>query len=377
MFGGRINNSDCPIGVDVGDHGVRLIQLSTRSGQLAATAAAHVPLPGGKPAGDEAYHAAVTDAIREALGRTTFTGHRAVSALPAAALQCKNLRLPKMPADELAAAVQWEATDRFRFEQGQASVQFLNAGQVSQGDEQRQEVILLAAKLGFVEKHVAALTENGLRPRAIDAIPTALARTLSASAHENQAGEDASAHVLIDVGQSVTKVLIVRAGRVLFYKPIEVGGTSFDSVLSGALEIPLDQAEPLRRALADGSSAELDAARRRAATEALGGGITELGREIGLCLRYYGVTFRGPRPERAALLGGVAAPWLAELLGPASGLTLEVDNPLQAIDLEAVRGVVHPGTEHAWAVAAGLSLRDHALTKRRANPDASAKGVAA
>jgi hypothetical protein len=44
----------------------------------------------------------------------------------------------------------------------------------------------------------------------------------------------------------------------------------------------------------------------------------ELGREIGLCLRYYSVTFRGQRPNKLRLLGGEAAdPMLLGVLNAA------------------------------------------------------------
>ena len=358
VFGGKKKTSDQPIGLDVGDHGVRLMQLSSRGGALSATAAAQARLPEGLKPQSEAYHAAVGEAIGRALAEGKFTGNRVVSALPSSSMQCKNLRLPAMPADELAAAVQWEAADRFGFGDQQTAAQFLVAGDVRQGEEERQEIILLAARLGFVEAHVEALTRHGLRPRAVDAAPAALARLIAA---QPDASPD-NAQVLIDLGESATKILIVRDGTVVFYKPIEIGGAQLDSALSGALQVPLDEARRRREAL---ETAEADEARRTLA--ALESSLADLGREIGLCLRYYGVTFRGARPETARLIGGAASEPLAKALGSSSGLSLELDGALDGIDLTAVRDVIRPGTERAWAVAAGLSLRDLSTKTRPAS----------
>ncbi|MEL7087027.1 MAG: pilus assembly protein PilM [Planctomycetota bacterium] len=355
VFGGKQKNSEYPIGLDVGDGGIRLMQLALRGGQLTAVAAAHVRLPGESRSDGDAYHAEVTRAMGRALAAGGFTGHAVVSSLPASSLQCKNLRLPVMPADELASAVQWEAADRFGFGDRQTSAQFFVAGQVRQGEEERQEIILLAARLGFVERHVSSLTENNLRPKAIDAAPAALAR-LSGT------WDDASeVHVTIDFGRSATKVLIVKAGKVVFYKPIDIGAAQLDSTVSGSLGISLDEARQRRENL---DSAALKDRRDFAST--LQPVVGDLGREIGLCLRYYGVTFRGPRPETGRLIGGAADKDLAESLGQASGLKLTLDGVLDGIDLSAVRETIKPGTERAWAVAAGLSLREHTRPKSAA-----------
>jgi len=375
LFGSNSKKSRWPIGLDVGDHGVRLLQLAERSGALVAVAAAVEPLPAGVKVGQDAsYHHAVAAAIHKALAKGAFTTHRVVSTLPPSAVQCKNLRLPKMPADEVSAAVQWEAADRFRMGEGQASVQFLDAGEVRQGDEVRQEVVLLAARLGFVEEHVKALTECGLRPSAIDAVPAALARR--AEALTADAGQ---AVVWIDAGHGSTKVLIVRDGQVLFYKPIEIGGAAFDEALSAALGLSPRQAKQDRESWSrpetavderSGESEESNGPSREA-LDALRPSLSELGREIGLCLRYYGVTFRGARPERAMLVGGVASTWLAQALSESAGVLVSPGNPLEGIDLAAVRDVIRPGMEGAWGAAAGLCLRQY---KRSASRVADSSG---
>lgn len=367
MFGGNKKRSELPIGIDVGECGVRMLQLSIRGQEVSAAAAAYSPLPLGLKAGSDEYGVALTSAIRLAFERGGFAGNRVVSSLPASIVQCKNLRLPMMPADELDSAVQWEAADRFRMGEGQCSVQYMHAGQVNQGDEVRQELILLAAKLCQVEGHVAALTDNGLRPVAVDAVPTAIARlSVMRNTMQIKPQDDSAVNVMIDVGQNSTKVLIALDGQVRFYKPIEIGGGCFDSVLSGAMSISLDDARDLRRSLASvsaqGAADKADPEEhpdRAKVLEALQPTLSELAREIGLCLRYYGVTFRGARPVQAELVGGGATVWLATALGKSAGLSLNLNLPLGGLDLSAVQDVVRPGTEGGWAVAAGLSIREH------------------
>ena len=356
MFRGTLRTQERPIGLEVRDHTVRLLQLAQQGERLKAIAAAEVALPDNTPPTAPQYPASLRQALRTALERGGFVGTSVVSCLPHASLTCKNFRLPPMPGDELRAAVQWEADDRFRLG-GPSSVQYLYAGEVSQGDEQRLELIVMASRLAEIEAHVDALTDNQLRPLAIDAPPTALAHLLAGLPQPAAADQG---RVLLEIDQDVSRVLILRDQRILFYKTIDIAGRQLDSQLAAGLKLPLDQAAARRRELAHASRSD-DANVQAILAPAL----QNLGREIALCLRYFGVTFRGTRPDQAHLLGQAATPWLAQQLSETSGIDVQLQDPLHGIDLAAVRHLIPAGAEPAWAVAAGLSLRPHRSTFRR------------
>jgi type IV pilus assembly protein PilM len=357
VFANRFKHRDGPIGIDVGVGQVRLLQLSERGGRR-ALAAATVPLPETSAAPGTNP---LAEALRQARRDAGFTGPRTVSVLPADQTQSKNLRMPALPGDELAAAVRWEAAERMRIDADRSVVQHLQAGVIHQGDQERLELIVLATRLDDVQQHLQTLRDLGLRPEAVDARATALCRALSAG---DEASRDDRPHVVLDIGQRRTQVLIVRGGAIQFYKTIEIGADRLDAELSGRLGLPLEIARSLREAVAAARLAPADTPLlagqshgREAVLGAMRDGMNELAREIGLCLRYYGVTFRGNRPTHGKVVGGLAQPWLAEHVGAAAGLTLTLDNPLAGIDLSAVRDQIPVGTEGRWAVAAGLALR--------------------
>jgi type IV pilus assembly protein PilM len=378
MFGGRWSRSRLPIGIDVGSHAVRMVQLerTTSGGGFQLAAAARLGLPAA-PGGGEAFHAAAGEAIRRMLAGGGFAGRRAVSCLPSAGVQYKNMRLPKMPADELPRAVEWEAADRLHLGRDASTVQYYNAGEVRQGDDLRQEIILLATTHLLVEQHTAMLVSCGLDPVAIDVVPSGLAacaeRWPATSAAPDQGCDEAS--VVIDVGHSGTNVLIVRRGRIIFFKHIAVGSHNMDQAVAAALNLPVQQGGSLRRdinAPLDGTT-ERDPAVVDAATQAVRPVLADLGREIGLCLRYYSVTFRGRRPAVARLVGGEArSATLATALTDAAGITVEPIDPFIFLEPSPARSLVgEPASRGEWAVAIGLSLRGDA----RARP--GAKGAAA
>lgn len=363
LFGGGKKSSDCPIGIDVGNHTVRMIQFTRDDDRLVAVAAAarHLDREINHESG-ERYHEAVSHAIREMITSGKFRGNKVVSCLPAAGVQYKNIRLPKMPHDELASAVIWEAGDRLKLSSDVMNIQFFDAGEVYQGQETRQEVILLAAPKVFIEEHIKSLQACDLELAAIDAVPAALARCISLSAPKDESNE--TVRVVIDVGHSGTKVLIARGQRICFFKHIEIGGYHMDVAIASKMELPMSAASEVRKEWISGQASPESDVR---IISALGPIVEDLAREINLCLRYYSVTFRGPRPEEALVVGGEAGNlWLWVKLCEEAGLKPSADEYMASLDLTAVNHTVGgPDQWPAWAVAVGLSLRQKPTPVRK------------
>ncbi len=363
LFGGGKKTSDSPIGIDVGNHTVRMIQFTRDGDRLVALAAAARQLDRDiRHENGEPYHQAVSHAVREMLSAGKFRGNRAVSCLPATGVQYKNIRLPKMPYDELASAVTWEAGERLKLSSDVMNIQFFDAGEVHQGQEIRQEVILLASPKSFIEEHIKSLQACDLELAAIDAVPAALARCIAPVTSKDEPNE--SVRVVIDVGHSGTKVLITRGQRICFFKLIEIGGRHMDEAIASKMELPASAASEVRKEWISGqASPETDVR----IISALGPIVEDLAREVNLCLRYYSVTFRGHRPEEAIVVGGEAGNlWLWVKLCEESGLKPSADEFMASLDLTPVRHTVGgPDQWSAWAVAVGLSLRMNTTPSRK------------
>lgn len=310
----------------------------------------------------EAYHQAVSHVVRDMLASGKFQGRHAVSCLPAASLQYKNIRLPKMPHDELASAVKWEASERLKLSGDAMNIQFFDAGEVYQGQEARQEVILMAAPNRFIDDHIHSLSSCDLELSAIDVVPAALARC-TASIDLKEA-DDARVNVVIDVGYSGSKVLITQGQRICFFKLIEIGGRHMDEALASKLDLPMAAAAETRKSWMSGEAGSDTGAR---VTAALSPVVDDLTREINLCLRYYGVTFRGRRPEEVLVVGGESSSaWLWARICDEAGLKPSAKDPLASIDMTPVHDTVGgPDQWASWTVAVGLSLRNVNLSKRK------------
>lgn len=350
-----------PIGLDLGTRTVRAIQLERRGGGWAAAAAAKRVLPAGLPATGDERRRAEADAVRDMLAAARFSTRKVVSCLPVDLVQYKNLRLPPMPPDELRAAVEWEAADRLSIGQNYR-LQFYDAGEVRQGDQTRQEIILLAAPTEAVTAHTQMLTSCGLDPVAIDAAPSAMARYAAAV---GDAGSDV--HLVIDVGHSASQVLVSRGTRVLFFKTINVGMRQVDEAIARHLGIDLADATEIRRQRQTRDRAEeghdaIGSHRRDSADQAVAEGVrgplTDLAREVGLCVRYYSVTFRGQRPESTLVVGGGAGDALVtEALVRDAGVSQSLSDSAGAVDFSRLEPSLLTDGASSWIVAAGLSMR--------------------
>jgi Tfp pilus assembly PilM family ATPase len=155
-------------------------------------------------------------------------------------------------------------------------------------------------------------------------------------------------------------VLIGRGRGLCFYKPVEVGAWQLTHAVSRKLGISVDEAWTLRHRLIEtahqtrviGSDAV-----RQAVFDAARPIVDHLAREIGSCLRYYSVNFRGARPGRVRVVGGEAAdPAVLDVLGGVLPLPVEAGRPIANADMSAMKVADRSGNLATWSVAFGLAL---------------------
>jgi len=279
-----------------------------------------------------------------------------------------------MPLDELRQAAVWEASQRFGLERNAMEVDIIRTGAELQGAENREEVLLIAAPHDSINTGLGPLMAAGLRPVALETHFTALARTFTCMDPVNQA--QPRVRVVVDVGASGSTVLITRNDQIAFCKSIDIGGDQFDRAVAEHLQIDIMAARELRAvrmAAATGhdvAPALNDPSIQRAEYDAVRPLLGNFAKEVVLCIRYYGVTFRGHPPEQLILSGGDGLePRLGETLADQCKIPVALDDHRSTLDSLAggIRRVLQrPACPPAcWAVAAGLSLRNLSLNRLR------------
>ncbi len=356
-----------PIGVDVGTSGIRMLQLCHGRTGHSVVASGYYKFSGDLPSSEKERHSVLVEGCNKLLATYPFVGRKVVVSLPVEAIQYKNIRLPHMPAEERSQAVIWEAADHLQIDVKEATVEHLYAGEIKQGEETRDELILMAVTNTALREHVNVLMEGGLDPIGIDATPTAIARCFSRFIRRESDSQLVS--IYVDVGRSCSKVLIMRGRSIIFFKLIDIGGEHLDRSVADHLGLSMEDASELRRQMLDvkGTGEEVDASSlglsrkehvQRAVYESMRSMIGELAREIGMCLRYYSVTFRGARPSTLYLLGGEAhEPMLAKIISEQLEMEVQVAQPLEGVNLSSSHiAIERRSLLPEWGVAVGLTM---------------------
>lgn len=338
-----------PIGIDIGSRSVKLMQFDREGSRVRE--AARWDLPTGRPTDAEERDAQIVQAVQRAREGRNFRGKEAVFCLRAGDLFVQNLRVPKAEGPDLARLVHGEAVGRLPFPGEEAELRFLEAGDVRHGDAVRREVIVMACHRPAVTRTLAIANQLGLTPTAIDNEPSALLRCYS---KQFRRADDHTRRVLfVNVGASNTVVLIAEGQTPMFVKYLEIGGRHLDEAVARHLRMSLSEASALRRHNGDRRADQRDEEITRGLAESVRPVLERLVNELGMCVRYHSVTFRGQSLAKAIVGGGEACEMVREWIGERLDLPCELGEPLR--DLEAPR---LGGRGSQWDIAAGLALRE-------------------
>ncbi len=369
-----------PIGIDLGASGAKTVQLRVSRGQYSVVAAARVAPPNpGFEAEDVSQLARAAAAKIEAL---RCVGSRCVVSLDNRLLRVRSIRMPQMSDEEISRALELEGAERLGLKPSDAQVGWLRAGEVRQGDETRDELILAGAPRTAIETITNAFLDAGLTPIAVEPAFAACARALGR--HYRRQSDQKHVRIVVDVGAKMSDIMVLRGDSVAFCKQLDWGGVRLDETASQKLRLEPDAVAEIRRqrraallgASADG--APVDARAERAIFDAIRPLLGELAHEVTLCMRYWMVTFRGERPEAVVLAGGEAEePQLASVIQDATGIPTKVGRPLEGMAMAGASfaGADRRGAMSQWTVAAGLSLRGEQMQARR--PERAAQREAA
>jgi type IV pilus assembly protein PilM len=259
-----------------------------------------------------------------------------------------------MPEVELASAIDFEARTVFPFSAESAVTRFIRAGEVRQGNELKQEVIVFGAPRDPIDRIVEVVHRTGFAVASIDLPACALFRCVDRFVR--RAADQSEVHVMLDIGCHRTTVIIGRGRDLGFVKTIDIGVEPINEAVAAKLSISVDEARQLRRRLAEPGRPPDSVA--SAVYDIVRTVLEPLGREIALCLRYYSVTFRGQRPAQIRVYGGGGTdPQIIDALSAALTIPVTSGRPLSGIACSDTLDDTPNAPLSEWAVAFGLGLR--------------------
>ena len=341
------------VGLDIGSHSIKVVQLTGSGKSLTLSSYAIQELsPGtivdGEVVNREHLIDTVQDVIRQAGIKTNVKNlHSAVSGR---SVIVRRIPMEKMSEQDARQAIQWEAEQHIPFRVDEVSLDFkIINPEISPG---QMEVLLVAAKKEVVDLHRGILQGAGLKPATVELEQFSLQRVYQ---HAYRPGPEECVTIL-NIGAEVTNMVVVKNGLPSFNRDLSIGGSRFLESLQRSLGLEYDVAlGVLKGNVPEGvSSDNVHAA------------VTKVIEELSTSIRRSFITYQASgenaKIDRMYISGGCSLmPGLSSILSEQHGMPVEHLKPFRNItvpdDVMSSREVDSLGA--ILAVSVGLALRGY------------------
>lgn len=351
-----IRGRTLPIGVDLGTGSVKMAQLRTEQDKVELMAAGTVALPKRHKEDMAPRLDTMAKGIRQVLHTNDFKGRECILSLPAEATFVQHVRLPKLPAEETAKALQMELQGKLPYPVESAVIRHIAAGEVFGDGEPKQEVICIAAARRTLDAYLAMAGKAKLDVIGVNVEACAVVECFSRLFR--RAADAGRTILFLDIGAASTQIVLSHGERIVFARNLLQGGRQLDQAVADGMRISLDQAHALRVDLLKGKH---EGGQDEEVYRLLEQPINALADELTQCLRYYESVFRNQSVERSIFVGGQAYDKrLCQSIAQRLNLPAQIGDPL--VRVERVQGAgLSTGLDRRepqpdWAVAIGLSL---------------------
>ena len=317
-----------PIGLDIGSSAVRAAQIKHGRQGSELERIGEVDLPAGSVRNGEIVQPGVViDAIRHLWKSAKLKGRKVSVGLANQQVVVRRLDLPWMPESELRASLPLQVDGLIPIPIEEAVLDFCYLGEREGEDGQRMvRILVIAALRPMVDEILAVVRQAKLDPVGIDLNAFA---ALRAMAPPDVLADD-TAELLIDIGSTVTDLVVHQNGSPHFVRTVLFGGQNVTRALAQALDLEHDEAEAAKLELGS-PDAVVDA--DDPAMEAVGGQTRQLIDEIRSSIDYCAAQRDIPEMTRIVLTGGASQwPGLADEMVDQLGLDITTGSPLHALD---------------------------------------------
>ena len=316
------------VGLDIGTSAVRAAELDVSHSRPVLLTYGQVGLPPSSLVDGEIRDgSAVTEALRRLWANGHFSSSSVIVGIAGLRAITREIDLPFVPDNEVDSAVRFQSEEVSPFPPDQTilSSQVLTDYTSPEGDKMRR-VLVAAAHRDLVDGVVGATEKAGLVVEGVDLVSSALVRALG---DPSVAAERPEA--IVSIGAGLTVVVVHQHGRPQFVRTIGVGGNAATAAVSGSLDLPLVDAENLKRRLGEASP------QVQSAEQAVQPAIAELVGEIRNSVQYF-ATLPGRVPIARVLLtgGGARLRGLVKELRAQVRIPVEHVSPLARLDLSRI-----------------------------------------
>lgn len=315
------------LGIDVGTFALKAVKLERASSGFKTVKAVSARFSRPDAMGEEE----ILPLLKEIVERNGLLKEQVSLLLPGTAASVRFFTLPKMPRDELAQAVAWEAAKHASLPLEDLVTDFVAYEPTPALPDGQQQVMAAMLPRATVERWVGNFSRIGLRLAAVD-IP-AMALLAYADLHNPWATPGCSA--LLDLGHTRTGIHLFQDRHLCFTRDISIGGSDLSQALVDVLHVDAAQADDLKqRSGVSGAGPEGEKIR-----QILEQVLERIAVEVQRSFDYYQAQYRDATFSTVRLCGGTALlPGIARYFSEALRLDAGVDLPWQVAPFDAGAG---------------------------------------
>jgi type IV pilus assembly protein PilM len=291
------------VGLDIGTSGVRAAEVTVGKDPVTLERFGQVALPAGAVVDGEVMDVeAVSEALKRLWAATRFRTKKVALGVANQRVIVRQVDLPWLPPAELKASLPFQVQDFIPMPVDQVLLDYHPLEEITtEAGGRAVRALLVAASKEMIWRSIDAVRRAGLQPVMVDLVPFAVLRSMAQFDDLGLASGEAEA--VVNVGASVTNLIVHTGGVPRFVRIIPMGGADITDALAERLGVTLDEAEAIKQVTGflEHPDAGFDAAPEVKIIEATG---TTFIDEVRTSLEYYKAQPTAYPIKRITLTGG-------------------------------------------------------------------------
>src|SRR3954465_15158194 len=241
-------------GIDLGQCALKALRLQEIDGEITATAFDYVEYPKILSQPDADPDQLTREALQQFLSRNTLRGDIVSIAVPGQSGLARFVKLPPVEEKKIADIVKFEAKQQIPFNLDEVvwDYQKIGSGNVVDGFALETEIGLFAIKRDVVSRFLSHFKEGGVEVHLIQMAPLALCNfvaydLLNKDVTAEPSEEKGPCIVALDLGTDSSNLVVTAGGKIIWQRPIPIGGNHFTRALTKEMKLTFAKAEHLKR----------------------------------------------------------------------------------------------------------------------------------
>ena len=242
-------------GIDLGQCALKAIRLENADGQVTATAFDYIEHPKILSQPDADPDQLTREALELFLSRNKVQGDMVVISVPGQSGLARFVKLPPVEEKKVADIVKFEAKQQIPFplEEVVWDFQKIGSGTVTDGFALETEIGLFAMKRDMVNRYLQHFKEVNIDVHIVQMAPLALCNSVSYdllgkdTKPSEEGSSDKKCVVGLDIGTDNSNLVITDGEKIIWQRPIPLGGNHFTRALTKDLKLTFAKAEHLKR----------------------------------------------------------------------------------------------------------------------------------